>query len=285
MRSRDGFIEVRGARLRCRVEGSGPNVVFIHGWALDLDMWRPQFEALAGSYRLIAFDRRGFGFSSGLPHVETDVDDLAQILAAVGAGRVAIVGMSQGARVALRWAMRFPRMTACLVLDGPPRESGVEDAPMQAEIPMAAYRELVRTDGMDAFRELWRRHPFMRLRSGDVRRQTLLREIVDRYPGRDLHIAQQSLSPILDPGRIAMPAIVINGECDTAERRAAGMELAGRLPNARQSVVAGAGHLSNLDSPAAYNELLAEFFARHLPGADNHQNVRISEDGTWNRAT
>jgi 3-oxoadipate enol-lactonase len=285
MRSRDGFIEVRGARLRCRVEGSGPNVVFIHGWALDLDMWRPQFEALADSYRLIAFDRRGFGFSSGVPHVETDVDDLAQILAAVGAGRVAIVGMSQGARVALRWAMRFPRMTACLVLDGPPRESGVEDAPMQAEIPMAAYRELVRTDGMDAFRELWRRHPFMQLRSGDVRRQTLLREIVDRYPGRDLHVAQQSLSPILDPERIAMPAIVINGECDTAERRAAGTELADRLPNARQSVVAGAGHLSNLDSPAAYNELLAEFFARHLPGGDNHQNVRTSEDGTWNRAT
>jgi 3-oxoadipate enol-lactonase len=284
MRGHDGFIEVRGARLRFRVEGSGPMVVFIHGWALDLDMWRPQFETLTDSYRLIAFDRRGFGLSSGLPHIESDVDDLAQILAAVGAGRVAIVGMSQGARVALRWAMRFPRTTACLVLDGPPREGGVEDASMQAEIPMTVYRELVRTEGMDAFRNLWRRHPFMRLRSADVRTQALLREIADRYPGGDLHIAQQSL-PVIHLDRIAMPALVINGECDTAERRAMGMELADRLPNARQSVVAGAGHLSNLDSPAAYNKLLGEFFALHLAGADNHHNVRASEGGACNRGT
>jgi pimeloyl-ACP methyl ester carboxylesterase len=285
MRSRDGFIDVRGARLRFRVEGSGPNVVFVHGWALDLDMWRPQFEAFADSYRLIAFDRRGFGLSSGLPHIESDIDDLAQILAAVGAGRIAIVGMSQGARVALRWALRFPRVTACLVLDGPPRESGVDDGPMQAEIPMSAYRELVRTGGLNAFRELWRRHPFMQLRSGDARRQTLLREIVERYPGRDLQVIQPSLSPVIHLDRVAMPAIVINGECDTAERRAAGSELARRLPNARQSVVAGAGHLSNLDNPAAYNELLGDFFTLHLAGADNHHNVRASEDGTWGSAT
>jgi pimeloyl-ACP methyl ester carboxylesterase len=285
MRSPDRFIEVRGARLRFRVEGNGPNVVLIHGWALDLDMWRPQFEALADSYRLIAFDRRGFGLSSGLPHIESDIDDFGQILAAVGAARVAIVGMSQGARVALRWVLRFPRMTACLVLDGPPRESGVDDAPMQPEIPMAAYRELVRKQGMGAFRKLWRRHPFMQLRSGDVRTQTLLREIVDRYPGRDLQIVQQSSSPVIHLDRIAMPALVVNGECDTAERRAVGLDLARRLPNARQSVIAGAGHLSNLDSPAAYNELLGDFFALHLAGADNQHNVRASEDGTWRSAT
>jgi 3-oxoadipate enol-lactonase len=283
MRSRDGFIEVRGARLRFRFEGSGPNVVFIHGWALDLDMWRPQFEALTASHRLIAFDRRGFGLSSGLPHIESDVDDLVQILAAVGAGRVAIVGMSQGARVALRWAMRFPRMTACLVLDGPPRESGAENA--QAEIPMAAYRELVRMQGMSAFRELWRRHPFMQLRSADARAQMLVRQMVDRYPGRDLNSAKPSLTHIIQPDRVAMPALVINGECDTAERRAAGVELARRLPNARHSVVTDAGHLSNLDNPAAYNELLGDFFAQHAAGADNQHNVRASEDGTWHRAT
>ena len=90
-----------------RTAGRGPAVLFVHGWALDLDMWTPQFAALANRYRLIAFDRRGFGFSTGAPGIEHDVADIEQLLAELSLEQIAIVGMSQGARVALRWAMRF----------------------------------------------------------------------------------------------------------------------------------------------------------------------------------
>ena len=73
MRSADERVsfDVRGARLRCahgrrRVR----RCCLVHGWALDLDMWRPQFAALADRYRLIAFDRRGFGLSIGHARIE-----------------------------------------------------------------------------------------------------------------------------------------------------------------------------------------------------------------------
>ena len=65
MPHRERYIERDGVRLRVRESGEGETLILIHGWALDLDMWSPQFAALSQSYRLVAFDRRGFGLSSG----------------------------------------------------------------------------------------------------------------------------------------------------------------------------------------------------------------------------
>src|SRR5262249_39383581 len=103
------FIEVSGARLRVRIAGDGPAVLLVHGWAMDLVMWTPQFAAIAGRYRLIAFDRRGFGHSSGTAGIDHDLADIEALLDTLDIDCVAVVGMSQGARVALRWAVYSPR--------------------------------------------------------------------------------------------------------------------------------------------------------------------------------
>ncbi|HVS78395.1 MAG TPA: alpha/beta fold hydrolase, partial [Steroidobacteraceae bacterium] len=71
----DLYLPVAGALLRYRDEGAGPAVLLIHGWTLDLDMWEPQVAGLAGAFRLIRFDRRGFGLSSGRASVTADVRD------------------------------------------------------------------------------------------------------------------------------------------------------------------------------------------------------------------
>jgi pimeloyl-ACP methyl ester carboxylesterase len=250
------FIEIRSARLRVRTAGEGPAVLLIHGWALDLDMWTPQFAALASRYRLIAFDRRGFGLSSGTPGLEEDLADIEALLATLGVDRVTVVGMSQGARVALRWAIGNPTRIASLVLDGPPRDLLAVER-RQGEIALAAYRELVRNQGIDAFRKEWLDHPLMQLHTHDARTRALVREIVARYPGHDL-LADDSphVARIGDLRGLDVPVLIINGEYDSDTRIGAGAELARALPQARLAVIPGAGHLSNLDNPAAYNKLL-----------------------------
>jgi pimeloyl-ACP methyl ester carboxylesterase len=253
------FLDIRGARLRVRTTGQGPAVLLVHGWALDLDMWMPQFAALAGRYRLIALDRRGFGFSSGTPSIEDDVADIDELLAKLRVDRVAIVGMSQGARVALRWALENPARIASLLLDGPPRDLLAVGRP-QGEITLATYRELVRTQGIEAFRKEWLDHPLMQLHTHDARTRALVREMVARYPGHDL---RQDDSPgvacIGDLHRLDVPVLIVNGEYDSDMRIGAGAELARALPDARLVVIPGAGHLSNLDNPAAYNKVLSEY--------------------------
>jgi 3-oxoadipate enol-lactonase len=257
----DALVEVRGARLRVRTAGKGPAVLLIHGWTLDLDMWTPQFATLTNRYRLIAFDRRGFGSSTGAPGLEHDLADIEQLLAELSLEEIAIVGMSQGARVALRWAMRNPHRTTCLVLDGPPRDL-LAVGRADGEITFSVYRELVRSKGIEAFRQQWLEHPLMRLHTHDIRARTLLREMVNRYPGHDLLADEtERVSAVGDLSQLDLPILIINGEHDSDARIGTGADLARALPDARLAVIPAAGHLSNLDNPGAYDAVLGEFLA------------------------
>jgi pimeloyl-ACP methyl ester carboxylesterase len=111
-------------------------------------MWDSQVATLRDSLRLVRFDRRGHGFSSGLPDSSADAGDIAALCRQLKLGVVTLLGMSQGARGALRFASEQPERVAGLILDGPPscnRET-VDD-----DVPMEHFRELARTAGVEAF--------------------------------------------------------------------------------------------------------------------------------------
>jgi 3-oxoadipate enol-lactonase len=257
------FIEVEGASLRARIAGEGPAVVLVHGWALDLDLWRAQIDLLADRYRVIAFDRRGFGRSSGVPSIQQDVLDIERLLEMFAISRAALVGMSQGARVALRLALKRPQSVSCLVLDGPPAEGGSASLGVQ-EIPIDEYRDRIRRDGIDAFRRMWLTHPFMKLHTSAPRVHQLLREITSRYPAADLLMnasADLSLVDERDLRRLSVPTLVLSGEHDSAQRRSVASWFVHALGDARLQVVSGAGHLAALDDPRAYTQALHDFFS------------------------
>src|SRR5262245_57088497 len=58
--AQDRYLPVNGARLRWRLEGAGPALVLLHGWALDLAYWEPVIAPLARDFTVLRFDRRGF---------------------------------------------------------------------------------------------------------------------------------------------------------------------------------------------------------------------------------
>ena len=261
--SEERFIEVDGAVLRVHTAGEGPAIVLVHGWALDLDMWRIQIDLLSQRYRVIAFDRRGFGRSSGVPGIEQDVLDIDRLLVRFDIEHTAVVGMSQGARGALRWALEHPERAACLVLDAPPAE-GLSQPPGGGEIPIEDYRERLRREGIEAFQGLWLQHPFMRLHTGDPQAHRLLREIAARYPAQDLLMHEPPRSSPLgarDLQRLNVPTLVLSGEYDSQQRRSIAKSLVQALPDARLQTVMGAGHLAALDAPVAYSQALHDFFS------------------------
>jgi 3-oxoadipate enol-lactonase len=256
------FIEVDGARLRLADEGQGFPVLLVHGWALDLDMWQPQAEAWCSRLRVIRYDRRGFGLSSGSPSLAADARDLESLLRRLNLQRVAIVAMSQGARAALRAAAGPLRgRIACLVLDGSPFAGSDGGEP---EVPLARYGELARTRGLAVMRDEWLRHPLARLRTDESAAHELLARMTARYPAHDL-LAGPQPEPAAPPppAAIDVPALVLNGADDTPRRRAMGDALAGALPNAERVIIEGAGHLPNLDQPDEYNRLVLSFIERH----------------------
>jgi pimeloyl-ACP methyl ester carboxylesterase len=252
-----------GAVLRFRDDGQGPPVLLLHGWTLDLEMWEPQVAALRTAFRLVRLDRRGFGLSTGRPALEHDVADLSALCQHLGLRRVALIGMSQGARAALAFAAASPERVSCLVLDGPPEvDSGI----VEADVPLARLRALAQSEGLDAFRREWAAHPLARLRTADPGARRLLHAILGRYPGTDLLQSPAAVTSLHDPVRlesITVPALIVTGAEDLASRTRAAQTLARRLPHAEHVVVPDAGHLPNLDNPAAYNRHVGAFLARH----------------------
>ena len=260
-------LQLPGARLRYRDDGAGRAVVFVHGWTLDLDIWDPQL-ALAAELRVVRYDRRGFGLSSGIPSLDSDIDDLRALLYALGVVSPLLVGMSQGARVVLEFAARHPGVASGLVLDGPPPLAAT-GAPTRRPAD-GFFRQLAARDGLDAFRRQWSAHPLTQLLTGDARMHALLgarpRALSGPRPrGRGNLRAKPSTRRC--SRRCTTPALIVNGARDTEARRRAGLALRAALPAAEHVFIPQAGHLPNLDAPLAYNQIMSEFARRHLPAA------------------
>jgi pimeloyl-ACP methyl ester carboxylesterase len=267
---KDSYLAVPGARLRYRDTGAGPAVLLIHGWTLDLEMWDAQVEALSESFRVIRLDRRGFGLSSGTPALTDDVADARALCRHLALNRVAVLGMSQGSRVAARLAATEPDLLSCVVLDGAPAGIVAGAGGGDGDVPLTEFRALVRDGGMEAFRRAWTRHPLTQLRTSDPRAHELVARMIGRYRGEDLQQPPAGPPegwehPALDS--VCKAALVIGGAFDIDTRRDAAEAIARKLPVAERAIVPDAGHLANLDNPQAYNALLLRFLEQHAIGS------------------
>jgi pimeloyl-ACP methyl ester carboxylesterase len=251
-----------GARLVYEVTGDGQAVVLIHGFGLDMRMWDPQMEALAARFRVVRYDCRGFGASGpldpGVPY--THAGDLVALLDHLDLGDAVLAGLSFGGRVALQTALAAPdrvRGLALLdaVLDGVPWDP--ESARALDEV---ARR--VQAGGVLAGRAAWLAHPLFAAARQRPDLAGALAAMVAGYPGQhwlgqDPH--RQTRPPIDVLEGVIVPTLVAVGERDVPGFREMSAALARRIPGAAYRVVADAGHMINMEQPAAVNALLTRF--------------------------
>jgi non-heme chloroperoxidase len=106
--------------------GAGRPVVLIHGWPLSLQSWEKQTAALlAGGYRVIAYDRRGFGHSSKPAtgyNYDTFASDLHHLLTTLDLRDCTLVGFSMGTGEVVRYlgARGADRIAQAVIIDGVP---------------------------------------------------------------------------------------------------------------------------------------------------------------------
>ena len=89
----------------------------VYDW--EAGHWRPFYERLAQSFRLILFDKRGTGLSDRgplFPNLETRMEDVRAVLDAVGSQRAVIFGGHEGSTMACLYAATYPERTVALVL-------------------------------------------------------------------------------------------------------------------------------------------------------------------------
>src|SRR2546428_8464086 len=122
------FADVNGQHVYFEDSGgSGPPVVFSHGFLMDHEMFAPQVEELSDEFRCIIWDQRGFGqtpATAPFTYWDSAADCLA-LLDHLGIDQAVLAGMSQGGFLSLRAALTAPdRVKALVLID---TQAGVED--------------------------------------------------------------------------------------------------------------------------------------------------------------
>ena len=259
-----GYAKLNGETIYYESEGRGTPLVLIHGWSLNLGMWDRQVSELKRGFRVIRYDRRGFGKSSGNEDVTWDAADLDALLNHLGVQKAHVLGNSQGGRVALQFAKTYPNRVLSLTLQGTAAPDGFGLQWTGADRPrFEEWTKLAREQGMDAFRHVWRAHRLMAVPAGNAMRTRLNELISDYRGGRFLNPAPPSgsIAPVTmdDVREIRVPVLVIIGESEVPFLQIVARGLAYYIPNARLSIIPGGGHLINLIAPVRYNEAVRQF--------------------------
>lgn len=258
------WVAVSGGKLNVQVQGDGHPLLLVHGWPLDHRMFAPQVGEISRFFTTISFDRRGFGRSTAPPDLRLELDDIERILDALNVQDAHLLGMSQGGRIALRFAATRPERLRSLLLQGAVIDGfRVQEAP-DHRVPVAEYAELAGSGHLDEVRKRWLEHPMMRLGDEYPRETALLQRILADYTGADLlHFDADSYSFGADVlGAMAefpKPALLLTGANETEARRRHAHELRRRIPDCDEVVFSKSQHLCNLTEPAAYNHAVIEF--------------------------
>jgi 3-oxoadipate enol-lactonase len=241
--------------------------VLLHGFPLSRAMWRPQVEALQKSHRVIVADLRGFGGTSpftGTPAVELMADDVAELLDALKVTEpVTLGGLSMGGYVALAFARRHPARLARLIL----ADTRAEPDAAEGKANRDKMIEFLKTHSVaDVFEQMLPKLVCDETRAKKPEVVEELRRIAAAQTPAGAAAALQALRdrPDAKPslGTIKVPTLVIVGTEDTLTPPSAAETLANGIAGSRLEKIAGAGHMSNLEQPLAFNTALLGFLRR-----------------------
>jgi len=261
--AQSGFVQIDSALIYYETEGNGPPVVLVHGRTLNLRVWDDQVPAFRQSFKVICYDRRGFGRSTGLPNRYTDPSDLAALLDKLGVAKAHLVGMSQGGSVATSFAIEYPERVLSLVLQGSSLEGFNLPWSGPDRVSREEFKKVIQEKGIVAFRKEWINHPLMEIPPEKSAAQDRLRTILESYSGADL------LNPAPPPvGRapdvlrlneIKAPTLILIGAGEVPYLRIVADALSYAIPGAKKAVIPGGGHLINMIEPESYNQVVMNF--------------------------
>jgi 3-oxoadipate enol-lactonase len=252
---------INGIDVRYAVTGSGPWVALSHSLACRLEMWDEEVRRLSRRFTVLTYDSRGHGETSAPPGpytLDTIADDIKGLLDHVGATRTRWIGLSMGGVFGLATTLKYPDLFSSMVLAD--TSSKLLPEGIQAFKDRVAA---VRAGGMEAMVQ-----PTLKRWFKDSFREKspeLMARVADwiRTTPAEGYIGMSAAIPTIDVTHrlkaIDMPCLALVGADDIAMPPSMAKTLAHNIREAKLEVIPDAGHLSNLEQPAAFNAALERF--------------------------
>ncbi|HEX3423074.1 MAG TPA: alpha/beta fold hydrolase [Sphingomicrobium sp.] len=245
-----------GYQIGYAEEGSGEAVpvIFLHGVGSDKSVWRPQLAHFGKTRRSVAFDYPGYGESDPAPEGTTRDDYASAIISAMnalGIDRAHVCGLSLGGIVAIAMHSADSRRCASLVLADTfavhPEGRAIYERAMTASENLQAMAE-ARVDVLLA-----------QPASPRVRREVV--ETMGRIDPAAYCIGAEAVW-LADQReraeRIGIPTLILVGDHDLITPPDLSVELARLIRSSQMQVIHDAGHISNLEKPAAFNQAVEQ---------------------------
>lgn len=258
---------VNGLDIAYERAGTGPPLVFVHGAAEDGRAWRPQLAGLADEFTVVAWDEPGAGRSQDVPAgfgLADYAHCLAGLIEALALGPAHVAGLSWGGTVVLELYRHRPELAATLILAD-------TYAGWKGSLPAEEVR--ARIEGArqalaappEQFDPTW-----PGLFAGDPPAEFvgLLDEMRRDVRPASLGVALEAMAEADQRDvlpQIAVPTLLIWGELDARSPLRVAREFEQAIAGAQLVVLPGAGHVSSLEAPAAFNAAVREFCRAHPP--------------------
>jgi 2-hydroxy-6-oxonona-2,4-dienedioate hydrolase len=247
--------------LNYRRYGSGPTLVFLHGFVGSAGYWLPQEIAFNGAYDVVSVDLPGFAKSADVTAPDTLSgygDTVIALMDEIGVGSFHLVGFSMGGMIAQQMALDHGGRIDTLVLYG---TASVGNMPSRFE-SWAESGKRVSNNGVAATTENTVATWFVDGADSPMHAHTL-----EVCQGASLEGCLTVMNAMMEwsaaerLGDIAMPTLVVCGDRDRSATPADAIVMWEGIPNARLSVLPGCAHGAHLEKPDMFNQVLSDFLA------------------------
>ena len=261
---RSDYLNVPGGRLYFEEAGAGTPVVLIHGGFGDRRMWDAQFGAMARDFRVVRYDHRGFGNSTGADSAYSPTADLIRLLDHLGIANAHVVGNSVGGSVALDFALLHPGRTNKVVVVA----SGANGYPWQPEdvASIVAVFNAAKDQGADRAAEMWLQNGMVAVASRHPRSASLVTRMVRDNKGIFTLNAwpEERMKPSAYErlGELRMPVLFVIGEKDVAGVHRVNDASAARIAGAEVFRMPGADHLPHMTHQEEFTRRVVAFLRR-----------------------
>ncbi len=248
-------------------EGKGDVLIFVHAFPLSSKMWKLQTDFFKNNFRVITYDIRGLGRSEEANNqftMEEYSNDLTDIIEHFNFEKVFVCGVSMGGYIILRSYIKKPDLFKGLILADTRAEKDDDNGLINRSNVIFSIKNGKRDDFISGFLpKLINKKNYL---NREVR--NFLEGIIEDNTDEGICGAQIALATRTNTAdylkSFNVPVLILVGEDDELTPISCAESMKKQIPKSEIKIIAGSGHLSNLENPELFNKCVSEFLKNHI---------------------